>query len=172
VFVAVIAGAGIGYVYSGWYNIAATDPHNAVMRWLLATTARESIQRYAKGIAPPDLADPSIIEEGAKHFSETCAMCHGAPGVERAEIGEGLKPIPPDLSQAVQKWTSAELFWIAKHGIKMTGMPAWGPTHEDDALWAMVAFIERLPEMTPERYQELTPAREGQGGEHAHAGSH
>jgi hypothetical protein len=37
----------------------------------------------------------------------------------------------------------------------MTGMPAWGVTHDDEILWDVVAFLRKLPEFTPEQYQTL-----------------
>ncbi len=170
VFVLVVVGAAVAYVYSGLYNIAATDPHNPVVRWALDAAMVRSVKTHAQGIPVPDLADPSRIEAGATHFRETCVMCHGAPGVERAEIGKGLKPVPPDVSGAAQTWSPAEIFWIIKHGIKMTGMPAWGPTHGDDELWAITAFVEALPGTSPEEYQRL--AGSPPEGGHGHATGH
>src|SRR2546423_13483863 len=57
-----------------------------------------------------------------------CVQCHGAPGRDPGIVGKGLRPPPPVLSEAVRPWDRAELFWIVKNGIKMTGMPASGPT--------------------------------------------
>ena len=82
-------------------------------------------------------------------------MCHGAPGQEPAEIAKGLWPETPDLKKAVPDWTPGELFWITKNGIKFTAMPAWGPTHDDDKIWDIVAFLERLPSVSPSEYQQL-----------------
>lgn len=42
-----------------------------------------------------------------------------------------------------------------KHGIGATGMPAWGATHSDELLWDIVAFLRKLPELTPDQYQAL-----------------
>jgi mono/diheme cytochrome c family protein len=70
-------------------------------------------------------------------------------------MGRGLRPQPPPLADVVPEWSTAELFWIAKHGIRMTGMPAWGPTHGDDELWAMVAFVKTLPTMSAEDYRRM-----------------
>lgn len=171
VFVPVVIGAALAYMYSGFYNVAATDPHNPVVRWALDTSTVRSIEQHADGLEVPDLSGGSLIEIGAQHFKETCTMCHGAPGVQAGEIAKGLKPEAPDLSHAAQCWLPAELFWIVKHGIKMTGMPACGPTHGDEELWAMVAFTEALPDMSQERYEGLvgsspTGSREGHASAH------
>lgn len=164
----VLSLAGLAFVFSGVYDIGATSPHSRFGYWVLDTTMRQSVQSHAEGIAPPLRFSEAQIESGLRSFQETCVMCHGGPGVERFEIGEGLRPEPPELSRAVARWSSTELFWIVKHGIKMSGMPAFGSTHEDERIWDIVAFLERLPSLTPEEYQALAQAAlsegEGHGG--------
>ena len=96
-----------------------------------------------------------MIVEGFEHYDEMCTGCHGGPGIERSEIGKGLDPQPPNLSDAVKAWTPRQLFWIIKHGIKMTGMPSFGATHNDKDVWNIVALIEKLPEMSPEQYKQM-----------------
>src|SRR5262249_42518674 len=76
----------------------------------------------------------------------------------------------PDLAVNNTRYTEAELFWIIKHGIKMTGMPAWAD-HSDEELWATVAFIKKLPGMTPEEYAKLVMASKAQGGHHHRGGA-
>ena len=80
-----------------------------------------------------------------------------------------MKPQPPDLSKAAAERSDAELFWVMKHGLKMTAMPAFGPTHNQEELWAMVAFVRRLPEMSAAEFEDLTAApggaEHGGGGE-------
>ena len=117
------------------------------------------------------------IRHGFEHFRETCVACHGAPGVPPAEMGRGLRPEPPPLAEAARHWSTAELFWIVKHGVKTTGMPAWSPTHDDEELWSIVAFVERLPTMSPDDYRrletEIAAAESGRTGMGpGHATSH
>ena len=75
--------------------------------------------------------------------------------MERSEAGEGLYPQGPDLAAAKKHWAARDIFWITKNGLKMTGMPAWGASTTDDEIWSMVAFMEQMPGMTPEKYQQL-----------------
>lgn len=147
--------AGTILLYSGWYNVAATEPHAALGRWILDTAKHRSIEARADEVQVPAEFSKAQIRRGFEHFRETCVACHGAPGVERSEMGRGLRPQPPPLADVVPEWSTAELFWIAKHGIRMTGMPAWGPTHRDDELWAMVAFVKTLPTMSAEDYRRM-----------------
>lgn len=150
-----VVAAGAAYIYSGLYDIAATKPHNPLVRWAFDTTMERSVAARAEEVEVPDEFTEAQVQQGFDHFRETCVMCHGAPGAEPSEVGKGLTPDPPRLSDAAEEKSSAELFWIAKHGIKMTAMPAFGPTHEDRDLWAVVAFLERLPDLTPQQYDEM-----------------
>jgi mono/diheme cytochrome c family protein len=112
-------------------------------------------------------ADATRLALGVEHFAAHCVICHGGPGVPRSEIAHGLYPPPADLALAAGRYSPAELFWILKHGIKMTGMPAWSD-HSDDELWATVGFLEALPGMTEEEYAKLLMASLAHGG-HRHS---
>lgn len=158
--VLLLAAAGVAYMYSGVYNVAASEPHSALSAWMLKTTKRNSVQAHAPKTGAPGEVSPERLRQGASHYADTCAKCHGAPGVERGAVGKGLTPSPPDLARAIAEWSDTEAFWIVKHGIKFTGMPAFGKSHGDEELWSIVAFVRQLPRMSPERYRETTGAQE------------
>jgi len=155
VLAVIIVGAGLGIIFSGTYNVAATEPHNPLAAWVFDTTMDYSVRHQAQGIQVPDLTKPDMVQNGFRHYDEMCVECHGAPGKEPEELAKGLNPPPPDLVESVPEWKPAELFWIVKHGVRMTGMPAWGPTHSDDKLWAVVAFLEKLPKLTAAEYKAM-----------------
>ena len=162
----VVLGAG-AVIYAGMYDVAATSPHSRLTSWLLETARIRSIKAQAAAVqAPPGLDDPAKVLIGVEHYAAHCAVCHGAPGVPKGDIGRGLYPPPPDLAKTASLYTPAELFWIVKHGIKMTGMPAWSD-HSDDELWATVAFLEKLPGMSEQDYAKLVMASMAHGG-HLH----
>ena len=164
-----VLGAGV-VIYSGVYDVAATAPHWPATAWLLETARSRSIKALAAGIAvPPGLDDPAKIIIGVEHYAAHCAVCHGAPGVPRGDIAQGLYPPPPDLAKTAPLYTPAELFWVVKHGIKMTGMPAWSD-HSDDELWATVGFLEKLPGMSEQDYANLVMVSIAHGG-HPQAGT-
>lgn len=140
-------------VYAGAYNIAADAPHTAPVYWLLNTVRDRSIAVRASNVAvPTDLGDQKRIADGAGLYGEMCSGCHLAPGMEKTEISQGLYPRAPDLSKGTDL-TPRQEFWVIKHGIKMTGMAAWGVTHNDTLIWDMVAFLQKLPHLTPAQYQ-------------------
>jgi mono/diheme cytochrome c family protein len=170
--------AAIG-VYAGLYNIAADVPHTQPIYWLFETVRDCSIAARARNIIVPDsLDDANRMSRGAGQYAEMCSVCHLAPGMKRTEISRGLYPRAPELRRKTDL-TPAEQFWIIKHGVKMTGMPAWGVTHDDEMLWDVVALVRKLPELTPEQYETLVKnapkhdelMREMDGG-HEHNGQH
>ena len=146
------------FIYTGSYNVAATSTDSRVMHWLLETTREQSIERRAEDVIVPaeaTLTNPQTLRVGFEHYNEMCIVCHGAPGINPGEARAGLNPRPPLLVKTAKAISTQEMFWIIKHGIKMTGMPAWGPTHSDDKIWAMVAFVKTLPGLTPEQYKAM-----------------
>src|SRR6476659_5680703 len=151
----VLIGAAALGIYAGLYNIAADVPHTQPVYWLLETMRDRSIAARAREVVvPADLNDPTRISKGAGQYADMCSGCHLAPGMKRTEISQGLYPRAPELRRKTTL-TPAEQFWVVKHGIKMTGMPAWGVTHDDDLLWDVVAFVRKLPELTPDQYEAL-----------------
>jgi mono/diheme cytochrome c family protein len=151
----VLIGAAVLAIYAGLYNIAADVPHTQPVYWLIETVRNQSVDMRARDIVVPnDLDDANRISRGAGQYAEMCSGCHLAPGMKRTEVSQGLYPRAPELRRR-SNLTPAEQFWIIKHGIKMTGMPAWGVTHGDELLWNVVAFVRKLPELTPEQYQAL-----------------
>src|SRR5678815_1500256 len=151
----VLIGAAAVGIYAGLYNIAADVPHTQPVYWLLETVRDRSIAARSRDIVVPnDLGDANRISKGAGQYAEMCSGCHLAPGMKRTEISRGLYPRAPQLRHRTDL-TPAEQFWIVKHGVKMTGMPAWGVTHQDELLWDVVAFVRKLPELTPEQYETL-----------------
>jgi mono/diheme cytochrome c family protein len=161
--------AGVIYIYSGAYNVAATSQDSGILQWVLETTREASIESRARNVSPPpqsELSNPQTLRVGFEHYDEMCVVCHGAPGVEPGEAREGLNPKPPLLADVASQTPASELFWVIKHGIKMTGMPAWGPTHSDDRIWAMVAFVKSLPDLTPAQYKAMQQQSEASGHHH------
>lgn len=168
IFVIVIILCGLAFINSGLFDVAATKPETEIVKWVLQTTKEKSVRSRAKDITVPNLDKESFIEIGFNNYDQMCVGCHGAPGISPSVIGEGLNPVPPDLSEEVGHMAPQELFWITQNGIKMTGMPAFGPTHSDEELWSMVAFMQKLPDLSPEKYNVMKEALENMPQEHNH----
>jgi mono/diheme cytochrome c family protein len=152
VLVVIAAFAGI-FIYAGVYNIGADAPHSRLVYNVLQELRERAVSSHANGIkAPADLSDQKRIAAGAGLYNEMCTGCHLGPGVERSELSQGLYPAAPELARG-DDLSPAEQFWVIKHGVKLTAMPAWGKTHDDQLIWDMVAFIDKLPRMTRQQYR-------------------
>ena len=168
VFLAVAAAGALAFIYSGVYDIAATTPHFSITHRILRTVMEQSVKRQAREVKVPELDDPEKVHAGFRSFHAMCVTCHGAPGMAASEISKGLYPEAPDLTEAAKGWTPAELYVIVKHGIKMSGMPAWEPTHSGEQLWAIVAFLKVLPGMPAAEYQSAVEYLAATAGEKSH----
>lgn len=151
-------------VYTGSYNIAASEDHTPFVRWVFDTTMKNSVQRQADEIDVPELTQ-EMVASGAREYKAMCEHCHGGPGVEPDGFSRGMLPQPPHLHEAASEWQESEIFWLAKHGVKMTGMPAFGEDHDDKALWNITAFVTKLPGMTEQEYRRFESA---DAGHHEH----
>jgi mono/diheme cytochrome c family protein len=166
-FALLLAGAALGalvFIYSGVYYIGADDAHTKPVYWALETLRTRSVARSAAAVEVPPLDDAALLLSGGPDYADMCAGCHLQPGVKESDMSMGLYPQPPNLAEAAHS-SPAEMFWVIKHGIKMTAMPAWGPGHDDQRIWAMVAFLQRLPELTPAQYQILTAREAGENAQ-------
>ncbi len=155
----VIALAGVAFyffmVYSGTYSVQAHPEAGGFLQNTLDTTMDHSVARHAAVVKVPPLDDPSMIRQGAMVYGRTCAQCHGAPGQDAAAFTKGMDPTPPDFNDFGKNMPPASIFWVAKNGIEMTGMPAFRTVAPDQTIWGVVALIKRLPTMSPAEYQSL-----------------
>jgi mono/diheme cytochrome c family protein len=160
------------FVYAGIFNVAADVPHAALTNTIMETVRFRSIATRAKDVRPPPLDDVKLIATGARHYAAMCSGCHLAPDENNdSDMRAGLYPKPPDLTKRIQA-SPAEAFWVIKHGIKMSGMPAWGITHDDASIWGLVAFLQKLPELTPAQYQALAKTEGESHHQHSHEQEH
>jgi mono/diheme cytochrome c family protein len=156
ILVVIAAGA---FFFGGFYSVAATSEDPGVVNWVLIQVRQASVARHARDAPPRSLDDAALVRTGARLFSERgCVNCHGAPGVEWAKFSEGLRPGPPDLKEIVNDREPRQLFWVVKNGIKMTGMPSFSAAGvADQDIWAIVAFVKKLPTVSEADYKAWTP---------------
>jgi cytochrome c553 len=150
-----LGSAGFLFAWSGIYNVAASGGHWAIVDTFLRFGMRHSVSLRAGGVHEPDLSSRDLISLGAGHFERGCAFCHGSPDAPKPPIASAMLPAPPSLATPLFPWSNQELFWIIRHGIKYTGMPAWPAIERTDEIWALVAFIRQLADMDAETYRAL-----------------
>lgn len=156
-----------GVFATGSYNVAATAPPSKMEAKVAAWALNRSVAKRAPSTKNPLPATAETWKAGLAHYRENCVVCHGGPGVDAGEIGQGLNPPAPDLTlPRVQARPDGELFWIVGNGIRTTGMPAFSPTHKPEELWKIVAFMRHLPELTDAEQKALKAG--GEEAEHHH----
>ncbi|WP_406857718.1 cytochrome c [Alsobacter sp. KACC 23698] len=158
---AILVGIGAAvYLFGGFYSVAAQVEDPAVMNWALVQIRSRSIRRNAADAPPPDFQ--GRVAAGAKAFVQRgCPTCHGAPGMEWAKFSEGLNPSPPDLKDIAGGLEPQHIFWVVKHGIRMTGMPSFAAAGvADDEIWSIAAFVKQLPKASEGDFKAWT----GQAG--------
>ncbi len=158
-----LAGAGLlaaaaGWIVlkSGWYHIGATNQHWQPIHTILEQGMHESVRYHARDVVVPRLGEAAQLRRGAGLYKENCARCHGGPGTAQEDFGKSMQPVPGPLVDAWQHWKPAELYWITRNGIKMSGMPAWEYHLSEPDLWAVVAFMQELPRLSTPAYTALT----------------
>lgn len=146
------------FFFGGFYNVAGAAGEPGVVHWALAQVRTASISRHAEDRPPANFSDPAKIQDGARAFAaKGCVNCHGAPGVNWAKFSEGLRPDPPDLKDIVNDRAPSQLFWVIKNGVNMTGMPSFALAGaKDEDLWAIVAFLKKLPNVSQADYKAWT----------------
>ncbi len=154
---ALVALAALGFLVaaSGVISTKASTGHWRITEWFLQFSKQRSVSTYSLGLEVPPLDDGSLILKGALHYEFGCRSCHGAPGAPPSRVANTMLPPPPDLGAAVPKSNPKRLFHIVKHGVKFTGMPAFPSQKRDDEVWAVVAFLMKLPGLTETGYQNL-----------------
>jgi mono/diheme cytochrome c family protein len=154
VLLVVVAVGGAAFLRSGAYDIGADAPHAPMTLSMIEQLRDASTKAHSRGIAVPPLDDPAKVAQGAMLYAKACTGCHLAPGMDTSDLRTGLYPQPPDLAKDGID-DQAEAFWIIKHGIKMSAMPAWGKTRSDAQVWNLVAFLVKLPDLSPAQYRQL-----------------
>jgi mono/diheme cytochrome c family protein len=129
------------------------------------------LARQARKIATPaeaeELKNPHPVTEASKaeareHYVAHCSICHGIDGRGDTAIGRNLYPKVPDMTQEdTQLLYDGELYYIISNGVRFTGMPAWGDEDSPESIWALVAFIRRLPKLPPEELKQMKEMAEG-----------
>lgn len=163
----VLAIGGFLFAWSGLTSISASSGHWAITRWILQFAMHNAVETHAMGVEKPariELSDPALVLKGAGHYATGCVPCHGAPGQSQSLVAQQMTPEPPFLPPKIHDWTAEQLFWIVKNGVKFTAMPAWVNLQRDDEVWAMVAFLQALPTLSSERYEQLAYGERADAG--------
>lgn len=166
-FVVLVALAAVGLWIARANGFSTRTPPTAVERVVMQGVHWLSVPRAARAAANPVAFSPEVWAQSRAHFADHCASCHANDGSGNTELGRGLFPRAPDMRLAqTQDKTDGEIYWIIENGIRLTGMPAWGPGGDNDAdTWKLVHFIRHLNELTPQQLKEMAALNPRSPGE-------
>src|SRR5690606_33759223 len=129
--------------------------HTVPVLSVLEYTRVRSVARRSESVNVPNLDDYDWQRSGMFIYEQHCEQCHGGPGVAPAPFALGMNPPPSAIVKVGRKRSPAELYWVVKHGIKMSGMPAWDFRLKEHQLWDLVATLKKLPELDKATYLSL-----------------
>ena len=153
-----LAALGVGgfiVVLSGVVPVKASSGHWAITAWFLELAMERSISTHTLMADTLTFEEPWLVLKGAGHYETACRPCHGSPDLKRSVVVRAMTPAPPYLPPDIANWRPEELFYIVKHGVKFTGMPAWPTQQRDDEVRAMVAFLLALEKLDADKYRLL-----------------
>jgi mono/diheme cytochrome c family protein len=145
VILVVAAAAVVGFVLG--FDLSALPEPGTTETALAAQAKKFLIARASRhGVPSVPASTPASVSQGAALFGVECSLCHGASGRKPTDNGRWMYPRAADLgSPAVQEWGDAELFWVVKNGVRMTGMPGFGKVETDAHIWDLVHYLRTLP---------------------------
>ena len=147
---------GVIVATSGFLNLAASTPHPQGWASVLHYVFKRSTAHHAAGLTvPADFGTPAMIAKGGAYYGTACAHCHGGPGLGQNPVALSMTPRPQYLMHEVGTFSDRDLFYIVKHGVKYSGMPAYPAQDRDDEIWSVVSFLRAMPKLTTAQYRAI-----------------
>jgi mono/diheme cytochrome c family protein len=148
--VVVLALAFVGYLELGLADIRADAvPSPFAKRWMLSSVHASIARSVPADLKNPQPPDDDALISGGKLYLNDCVGCHGAPGKPPSDFGATFYPPAPQLARDGTQYSEPQIFWIAKHGIRRTGMSAQGSSYSDQKLWLLAGFISHISSLPP-----------------------
>ena len=149
---AVVIGGSLAYLWFGMADVRGDEPSSQLENYFISTAVHASIRRNAPELRSPVPPTDVNLITGGRMYMEQCARCHGAAGAEQKSAST------PSLQEMATQYTESQIFWIAKHGIRWTAMPADTQDDSDEELWALAGYIKRNTRLPEHVKDELAKA--------------
>ena len=133
----------------GLMPVNADGTHSRLEARVMPLVLNASIARHASGEMNPISVNEENLKAGASSYKAMCARCHSTPGGNPSLYGQSFYPPAPQLREGMSNYTDSQLFWLIKHGIRNTGMPAWGAMLSDDEIWQIVSLLKHSQDLPP-----------------------
>jgi len=147
--VVIIAG-GYEYLHQGKFPVGADNPPGTIERWLANMAVDEYVDRNAPKQENPMQPNPQNLAAGARLYEQNCSFCHGGLLQRISPMRARLNPPAPQIINHFPGDPDSHLFWVVKHGVRLSGMPTWGGMLTDDQIWQVVAFVKHSANLPPE----------------------
>jgi mono/diheme cytochrome c family protein len=143
----------------GLMPVNADGTHSSLEARIMPLVLHASIARHASGDTNPISVNEENLKAGVSTYKEMCARCHSAPAGNPSVYGQSFYPPAPQLLGGMSNYTDSQLFWLIKHGIRNTGMPAWGSMLSDDDIWQIVSLLKNSKDLPPSVEAEWSAPR-------------
>ena len=165
VLTTVVSFAVVGFLYLwlGMAEVRGDVPASQLEDYLMRMAVHAAVRRNAPELTSPVPPTDVNLITGGKMYLEQCAGCHGTPGKQRKDPS-GLNPPVPQLPEVGTEYTESQVFWVAKHGIRRTGMFSNGLWDSDEELWALAGYIKRMQHLPSHVQEELAKPPKSSGG--------
>ena len=147
VTIVAIAGGLYFYLSRGFANLSAEQQPSALEEKLATGAMDASTERHAPKVKNPISPIDANLISGVKLYKSNCAVCHGSPLNPSADVGQALYPRAPQFLKDVPDMPENQNFYIIKHGVRWTGMPAWGKIMTDSEIWEVALFLSRMEKL-------------------------
>jgi len=142
------------YVYFGFLGFRADQSPSASEKKYAMAILDASIERHAPKTKNPIQPTDANLLDGMKRYNENCAGCHGDPGNPEPVSGGSFYPRAPQFVKTPPDMPANQNFYIIKHGVRWTAMPAWGNRFSDDQIWGLATFLSLMDKLPASVDQE------------------
>jgi len=133
----------------GLMPVSADGTHSRLEAQIMPVVLHAAIVRHASGETNPTPLNEDNLKAGVDTYKTMCARCHSTPDGNASVYGQSFYPPAPQLPKGMAQYTDSQLFWLIKHGIRNTGMPAWGGMLSDDEIWQLVSLLKNSQDLPP-----------------------
>lgn len=146
------------YLRLGFAEVRGDVPPSRFESYLMHRAVHSSVRREAPELPNPVSPTDENLIAGGKIYLNECSGCHGEPG-KPDQSSDTLFPPIPQFPTVGTEYTEAQIFWIAKHGVRRTGMFANGKWDADQKLWTAAGYIKRIQSLPPQVQEALRPQK-------------
>ena len=133
----------------GLMPVNADGAHSRLEARIMPRVLHASILRHASEETNPVSLNEDHLKAGVDTYKAMCARCHSTPDGVASVYGQSFYPPAPKLPDGMSQYTDSQLFWVIKHGIRNTGMPAWGSMLSDEEVWQLVSLLKNSQDLPP-----------------------